>query len=287
VLKTVEDLHALDELGVLLQSQHRRRSPGQPSLPHQPAVGIGRAQSGLDHPLQSHRACHRQPCRAARVVHLQRHRWLTQQQPPPPAAQQALVQRLEHPHHRLHARFVSAIRLHSHPHVAPTASSVPAGDRRESSPREDQHNKESRQKNSTGGPIPGRARLTFQSARQRVERNVRDVQRCGSSQRRGWGFWPSQPGTRDRHPAERGFRRRGFSRRSARYCGFPQSCPEAAIEQPSSQGKGHENGEQAQGSPQQEAEHLVFLLRPPPANGTAAPTRGGIPLPGFEPGFPP
>jgi hypothetical protein len=185
VLETVENLHALDELGVLLQSQHRRRSPGQPPLPHQPAVGICRAQPGLDHPLQSHRARHRQPCRPARVMHLQRHRWLTKQQPPPPAAQQALVQRLEHPHHRLHARFVGAIRFHSHPHVAPTASSVPAGDRRESPPREDQHNKESRQKNSTRRPIPDRTRLAFQSARQRVERNVRDVRRRGSSQRRG------------------------------------------------------------------------------------------------------
>jgi hypothetical protein len=53
------------------------------------------------------------------VVRLERHRRLAAQQAPPPAALQALVQRLVHRHHTLHARAVGAVGLDAQAHVAP------------------------------------------------------------------------------------------------------------------------------------------------------------------------
>ena len=83
--ETVEHLRALDELGVLLQAQNSRDQPDQLPLSHEPAVRVGRPQRCLHHLLVSSRACHSQPDRAARVVHLERNRGLALEQSSPPA----------------------------------------------------------------------------------------------------------------------------------------------------------------------------------------------------------
>ena len=124
MLEAVEQLDALDELGVLLQPQHRGRHAEQPAGWAHPAVRVGasaarprpsphppRGQVTASHAVDE-RSCPPPPSSPARgVVHLERNGRLTKQQPPPPAAQQALVQRLEHRHHRLGACSIGAVDL--------------------------------------------------------------------------------------------------------------------------------------------------------------------------------
>ncbi len=131
-VEVLERLDPLDELGVLLQPQHRRRCADLPLERAQPAVGIGGLQRGLDHPLLSLGAGDRQPGRArrgARVVHLQRQRRLAEQQPPPPPPQQALVQRPEHRHDGLDARVIASVGLDPQAHVATPAAGAHTCDR--------------------------------------------------------------------------------------------------------------------------------------------------------------
>ena len=151
VLETVEDLDPLDELGVLLQPQHRRRraepaaagasdgSSGRPSAVRpRPSPQAPRGQVTASHTDGESRSM------ARVMVHLERHGRLTQQQSPPPAAQQALVQRLEHRHDRLGAGPVGAVGLDPQTHVATSTPGPPARERDERSQREHERDEQPR-----------------------------------------------------------------------------------------------------------------------------------------------
>ena len=75
------------------------------------------------------------PVGGANVMHLERHRRLAAQQAPPPATLQALVQRLVHRHHPLHARAVGAVGLHTQAHVSPPVARPPRAPRHSDVPQ--------------------------------------------------------------------------------------------------------------------------------------------------------
>ena len=189
------------------------------------------------------------------------------------------MERLEHPHDRLRTRLVGAIGLHAQPHVFPPPPGAVAREGDERPEQEDRAREEPRRGDAVRGPAPDGTRLPGKCRRQgfdrlapgsrgrRLGRRRGLRRRCRSDRRaavpeRG----PGECGTGWRWRRSAGRARHAACRRAHRPT---QGCPETAVEQPATEGKGQEDGEQAQDSPEKQAEHLAFLLRPRPANGTA------------------
>ncbi len=171
----------------------RRRTtggrPGDWGAEHEPAIGVGGAQSGLYERLEAGGTGERKPERTPGAVHLKRERGRAGEQTSPPAAQQALVQGLEHRDQSVRGGRVGAVDLNAEAHVYALMSGTQTQEDEESRDDESPGEKDDRQERHNQGyaaerlPPPEGAEHATDYAQQRPDRDgrqarVRPTQHC-------------------------------------------------------------------------------------------------------------